>query len=157
MYAVVGTSERLRRRVYQVTGLQEVFNDSNVQVLLKSSPEKCRLSLSPIAEKAGPVVKLNDSGSWRRRFALVVPHTFLYYFVQGPNDQRYSAELRPHGVIDLELYTDVTVLDGETEKKGRHDGGERERQGDERHKGNVGLGVEAFQQLAMPICLCIWW
>lgn len=124
MHSVVGRSERLKRRVYQVTGLQEVFNDSNVQVLLKSSPEKTVAALAPIAEKSGRVVKLNDTGTWRRRFALVVPHTFLYYFVEGPNDERWSAELRPHGVIDLELYTDVKVLDGEKETREA----ERERQ-----------------------------
>lgn len=111
--AVAGTSERLKRRVFEVSGLSEVFNDLNVHLLVKSSPEKTVAGLSPIAEKSGRVVKLNDSGTWRRRFALLVPHTFLYYYVSGPNDRGGAAELRPHGVIDLELYTDIQVVDGE--------------------------------------------
>lgn len=110
--AVAGTSERLRRRVYEVTGLHEVFNDSNVSVLLKSSREKTVAALSPIAEKTGKVVKLNDTGSWKERHALLVPHTFLYYF--SNSGQAAAGELRPHGVIDLELYTDVRVVDGES-------------------------------------------
>lgn len=58
------------------------------------------------------VVKLNDSNSWKRRHALLVPHTFLYYF--GSDG---ATELRPHGVIDLEHYTDVKVVDGEYKRK----------------------------------------
>lgn len=48
------------------------------------------------------------TGSWRRRRALLVPHTFLYYF----GEQTAATDLHPHGVIDLELYTDVQVVDG---------------------------------------------
>lgn len=46
---------RLKRRVYQVTGLSEVFNDSNVSIVLKSSPEKTVSNLSAIAVKEGQV------------------------------------------------------------------------------------------------------
>ena len=49
-------------------------------------------------------------GSWRGRHALLVPHTFLYYF--GENTA--ATDVRPHGVIDLELYTDIQVVDGES-------------------------------------------
>lgn len=110
---LAGTSDRLRRRVYQVTGLQEVFNDSNVNVVLKSSREKTVPALSPLAVKEGQVIKLNDSGAWRKRHALVVPHTFLYYF----GERSASTDLRPHGVIDLELYTDVQVVDGKDNRE----------------------------------------
>ncbi|CAN0059330.1 unnamed protein product, partial [Hapterophycus canaliculatus] len=48
------------------------------------------------------------TGSWRRRRALLVPHTFLYYFAESTAE----TDLRPHGVIDLLLYTDVEVVDG---------------------------------------------
>lgn len=40
---------------------------------------------------------------------MLVPHTFLYYF----GDHTAATDLRPHGVIDLELYTDIQVVDGE--------------------------------------------
>lgn len=63
--AVAGRSERLQHRLYSATGLGEVFNDSNVHLSVKSSPEKTVLALSPLAEKEGTVVKLNDSGTPR--------------------------------------------------------------------------------------------
>lgn len=107
--AVAGTSERLRRRVYEVTGLDEVFNDNNRNVILKSSPEKTVAALSLLAEKEGTVVKLNDTGRWRKRHALLVPHTFLYYF----GDDSAATDLTPRGVIDLEQYTDIKIVEGE--------------------------------------------
>lgn len=106
--AVAGTSEKLRRRVYEATGLHEVFNDNNTNVVLKSSPEKTAPALSSLAEKEGQLVKLNDTGIWRKRHALLVPHTFLYYF----GERSAATDLSPHGVIDLELYTDVQVVKG---------------------------------------------
>ena len=50
------------------------------------------------------------TGTWRKRRALLVPHTFLYYF----GESTAATDLRPHGVIDLELYTDIQVVDGES-------------------------------------------
>lgn len=47
--------ETLRRRVYEVTGLSEVFNDPNISINLKSSPEKTVANLSTIAVKEGQV------------------------------------------------------------------------------------------------------
>ena len=49
------------------------------------------------------------TGSWRKRRALLVPHTFLYYF----GEKTAATDLRPHGVIDLQLYTNVQVVEGE--------------------------------------------
>ena len=62
---VAGRSERLKHRVYEATGLGEVFNDSNVHLSVKSSPDKTSHSLSLIAEKQGSLYKLNDTGKWR--------------------------------------------------------------------------------------------
>lgn len=59
---VAGRSERLKHRVYEATGLGEVFNDSNVHLSVKSSPDKTNHSLSLIAEKQGSLYKLNDTG-----------------------------------------------------------------------------------------------
>lgn len=59
---VAGRSERFKHRVYEATGLGEVFNDSNVHLSVKSSPEKTAPSLSLIAEKEGCLRKLNDTG-----------------------------------------------------------------------------------------------
>lgn len=47
--------ETLRRRVYEVTGLSEVFNDPNISINVKSSPEKTVANLSTIAVKEGQV------------------------------------------------------------------------------------------------------
>ena len=100
---------RLSRHLYEVTGLHEVFNDSNIRLEVKSSPGATCQALSHLCEREGAVEKVNDSGSWKHRRALVVPHTFLYYFPEATA----STDLGPHGVIDLELYTDIQVLDGE--------------------------------------------
>lgn len=62
---VAGRSERLKHRVYEATGLGEVFNDSNVHLSIKSSPDKTNRSLSLIAEKQGSLCKLNDTGKRR--------------------------------------------------------------------------------------------
>ena len=62
MRSAVAGSERLKRRVYEATGLQEVFNDNNKHIALKSSPDKTAPALSALAEKEGIVVKLNDTG-----------------------------------------------------------------------------------------------
>lgn len=65
--AVAGRSERLKHRVYEATGLGEVFNDSNVHLSVKSSPEKTAAALSLLAEREGLITKLNDSGAGRCR------------------------------------------------------------------------------------------
>lgn len=60
--AVAGRSERFKHRVYEATGLGEVFNDSNVHLSVKSSPDKTAQALGLVAEKEGPLLKLNDTG-----------------------------------------------------------------------------------------------
>lgn len=73
--------------------------------LLATISPACFLSISSCAS----TMILTGTGSWRRRRALLVPHTFLYYFAESTAE----TDLRPHGVIDLLLYTDVEVVDGE--------------------------------------------
>lgn len=63
---VAGRSERLKKSVYEATGLGEVFNDSNVHLAVKSSPDKTAPALSLVAEKEGPLFKLNDTGTYVR-------------------------------------------------------------------------------------------
>lgn len=109
MSAVAGRIPRIRRHLYEATGLHEVFNDSNTRLEVKSSPGTTYQTLLHLCEREGAVEKLNDSGSWKNRRALLVPHTFLYYF----SEATASTDLVPHGVIDLELYTDVQVVEGE--------------------------------------------
>lgn len=74
MRSAVKGSERLKRRVYEATGLQEVFNDNNKHIALKSSPDKTAPALSPLAEKEGIVVKLNDTGGCNTASSII----FLY-------------------------------------------------------------------------------
>lgn len=64
---VAGRSERLKHRMYEATGLGEVFNDSNVHLSIKSSPDKTNHALSLIAEKQGSLYKLNDTGTLAHR------------------------------------------------------------------------------------------
>lgn len=66
---VAGRSERLKHRVYEATGLGEVFNDSNIHLSIKSSPDKTNRELSLIAEKQGALSKLNDTGKRRAAWA----------------------------------------------------------------------------------------
>lgn len=61
--AVAGRSERFKHRVYEATGLGEVFNDSNVHLSIKSSPDKTARGLSLVAEREGIMFKLNDTGT----------------------------------------------------------------------------------------------
>ncbi|CAM9603959.1 unnamed protein product, partial [Choristocarpus tenellus] len=77
----------------------------NVSLVVKSTPQKTIASLSKIATCEGKVIKLNDSAQWRERYALLVPHTFLYYFDK--------VDPRPRGTIDLEHYTRIEILEGE--------------------------------------------
>lgn len=76
MRSAVAGSERLKRRVYEATGLQEVFNDNNKHIALKSSPDKTAPALSPLAEKEGIVVKLNDTGQGKTTSTTVKPLIF---------------------------------------------------------------------------------
>lgn len=75
MRSAVAGSERLKRRVYEATGLQEVFNDNNKHISLKSSPDKTVPALSPLAEKEGIVVKQNDTGQHKT----TATQTTFYY------------------------------------------------------------------------------
>eukprot|EP01031_Cornospumella_fuschlensis_P033956 gene33956-41092_t len=76
-----------------------------VTLLLKCTPSKDALTTSSLAVKAGYLMKRNEQGNWQNRFLCVVPHMFLYYY---DNDMGEA----PRGVIDLELYTNVTREDG---------------------------------------------
>ena len=42
-----------------------------------------------------------EQGQWQKRYICTVPHLFLYYFDSDSADS-------PRGVIDLELYTNIT-------------------------------------------------
>lgn len=47
-------------------------------------------------------MKRNEQGMWQKRYLCTVPHIFLYYFDSD------TAEA-PRGIIDLELYTSLSV------------------------------------------------
>lgn len=65
--------------MYEATGLGEVFNDSNVHLSVKSSPDKTNSSLSLIAEKQGGLYKLNDTGKKRHVAAGNLPNDALNF------------------------------------------------------------------------------
>ena len=52
--------------------------------------------------KSGYMTKRNEQAVWQRRYCVLVPHTFLYYF------DTEDAEA-PRGTIDLEYYTDISA------------------------------------------------
>lgn len=54
--------------------------------------------------KHGHLQKKNEQGAYHRRYCVLVPHLFMYYY---DND---AAEI-PRGIIDLDFYTD-TIEDG---------------------------------------------
>jgi hypothetical protein len=60
--------------------------------------------MSRLAIKSGYMTKKNESGAWQRRYCVLVPHTFLYYFDTDEGDV-------PRGIIDLEYYTDISADD----------------------------------------------
>ncbi|CAN0175343.1 unnamed protein product, partial [Discosporangium mesarthrocarpum] len=106
LHSAVANGVRIRKKVLDMTGLNEVFSDVNVTLVVKSSPEKCVPLLSEIASHEGKVLKLNDSDQWRERYALLVPHTFLYYFDK--------MDPRPRGIIDMQRYSRAEILDENT-------------------------------------------
>lgn len=54
--------------------------------------------------KHGYLRKKNEQGTFHRRYCVLVPHLFLYYYENETSDT-------PRGIIDLDFYTD-TVEDG---------------------------------------------
>lgn len=55
-----------------------------------------------LAVKSGFMMKRNEQGVWHRKYCCIVPHTFLYYYDSDTADH-------PRGIIDLELFTNISV------------------------------------------------
>jgi hypothetical protein len=62
------------------------------------------MTMASLAIKSGFMMKRNEQGVWHKKFICSVPHTFLYYFDSETSES-------PRGVIDLELYTNISVED----------------------------------------------
>jgi hypothetical protein len=46
--------------------------------------------------------KRNEQGVWHKKYICTVPHVFLYYFDSDTSES-------PRGIIDLELYSNLTI------------------------------------------------
>ena len=57
------------------------------------------------ASRNGGVGQRDEASVWKPRLAVVRPHTFIYYFADDDDDAA-----RPRGIIDLEYYTEVAVV-----------------------------------------------
>lgn len=69
--------------------------------------------MTRMSVRHGYMNKRNEQAVWQRRYCVLVPHTFLYYF------ESEDAEC-PRGVIDLEYYTDISADDRHIVKVGHH-------------------------------------
>ncbi len=75
-----------------------------VPMFIQCTPNKDAATTASLAIKSGFMMKRNEQGVWHKKFICTVPHTFLYYF------DSETAE-SPRGVIDLELYSNITCDD----------------------------------------------
>lgn len=69
--------------------------------LFQCTPNKDAQTIASLAIRSGYIMKRNEQGVFHKKFVCVVPHSFLYYFDSETSES-------PRGVIDLELYTNVT-------------------------------------------------
>jgi hypothetical protein len=84
-----------------IPGAIRIIPNSTLHV--KSSPVKDATTTEGLSIMSGHYQKRNDQGIWHKRHLCIVPHSFLYYFEEDKETEV------PHGVVDLEYYTEVTV------------------------------------------------
>lgn len=60
--------------------------------------------MTKLAIRGGYMNKRNEQAVWQRRYCVLVPHTFLYYYEHEDSDS-------PRGIIDLEFFTDISADD----------------------------------------------
>ena len=103
-------TDKYKKRVGVMAGLGigTSITDRNTTITIKSSPPKTARNCSHLGVRSGFVTKRNEQNSWQRRFCVMVPHTFLYYFEDEDSDT-------PRGIIDMEYYTQMTPLQGDSE------------------------------------------
>ena len=103
-------TDKYKKRVGVMAGLGigTSITDRNTTITIKSSPPKTARNCSLLGVRSGFVTKRNEQNSWQRRFCVMVPHTFLYYFEDEDSDT-------PRGIIDMEYYTQMTPLQGDGE------------------------------------------
>jgi len=97
-------SDRYRRRLLSAAGLSNnlLFSNLNTTITVKSTPSKDASTTSELGVLDGYLTKRNEQHAWQRRFCVLVPQLFLYYFEGSDGDS-------PRGIIDLEAYTDITA------------------------------------------------
>jgi len=99
-------SDRVRRRLLAAAGLSNnlLFSNLNTTVSVKSSASRTAPATAALGALSGYLEKRDEQHQWRRRFCVLAPQAFLYYFEDSDADA-------PRGVIDLEG-ADVSVGDG---------------------------------------------
>ena len=80
-------SEDAKRAVLNRTSLTNSlwFSNLNTTCTIKSAPPRTPDVLGLLSTKSGWLFKRNEQHVWQARYCCVVPHTFLYYFDQNPN------------------------------------------------------------------------
>ncbi len=71
---------------------------------LKGTVSKDAETVAYYSIRSDSLMKRTDQGTWQKRFAALVPHTFLYLF-----DNEYAEG--PHEVLDMDIYTNITTSD----------------------------------------------
>ena len=99
-------SDRYRRRLLAAAGLSNnlLFSNLNTTMAVKSSASRTAPATAALGALSGYLAKRDEQHQWRRRFCVLAPQAFLYYFEDSSADA-------PRGVIDLEG-ADVSVGDG---------------------------------------------
>jgi hypothetical protein len=93
------TAERIIRNLpYKI----DITSTSSgcVSLPVKSSPRKTAAQTAQLGIQSGWLLKRDEQLCWHRRFCVLVPHTFLYYF-EGEDSPA------PRGIIDMEYYTNI--------------------------------------------------
>ena len=92
-------------------------HQSKTTITVKSLPPQTKKAVLSSGLKSGLVLKRDEGSVWKPRLAVVRPHTFIYYFADDDDESS-----RPRGIIDLEYYTEVTVVSMRASADGAPDG-----------------------------------
>mmetsp|Transcript_11896 Transcript_11896/g.22864 ORF Transcript_11896/g.22864 Transcript_11896/m.22864 type:complete len:160 (-) Transcript_11896:6-485(-) len=109
-HVVMGTLKNFGVGAVNVPPLLTQFSspNMNVNMTVKSCVPRAAPLMSALGVLRGYLKKRNEQNRWQRRFCVLAPHLFLYYY---ENEQSEN----PRGVIDLEYYSKVGLeADGVT-------------------------------------------
>jgi predicted nuclease with TOPRIM domain len=68
------------------------YSNLNTTCTIKSAPPRTPEVMSMLGTKCGWLAKRNEQRVWQKRWCVVVPHTFLYYFEASPANTKDAAQ-----------------------------------------------------------------